>query len=248
MNQPTNVNKPQKINILGVEFDNLTFGQAVSRAAELTERGGYCVTPNPEIVWMARRDTEFSKVVNSADLVIADGIGIVYAAKLRKTPVAEKIPGIDVASAVLAKLSENESNRGVFLFGAKPGVTDKAANNLTDKYPTLCIAGTQDGYNYDTKELQERIFNANPAIILVCLGAPKQEMWIRDYIARYPEQRSLLIGLGGALDAFAGTVRRAPESWRRLNLEWLYRLLKQPTRIKRMLVLPKFLLTAMFSR
>lgn len=242
------MNKPQKINILGVEFDNLTFGQAVSRAAELTERGGYCVTPNPEIVWIARCDTEFSKVINSADLVVADGIGIVYAAKLRKTPLAEKIPGIDVASAVLAKLSEDKGNRGVFLFGAKPGVADKAAKNLTDKYPSLCIAGTQDGYNYDTKELQERIFNANPAIIFVCLGAPKQEMWIRDYIARYPEQCSLLVGLGGALDAFAGTARRAPESWRRLNLEWLYRLLKQPSRIKRMLVLPKFLLTAMFSR
>jgi N-acetylglucosaminyldiphosphoundecaprenol N-acetyl-beta-D-mannosaminyltransferase len=247
VNPPINNVKPRKINILGVNFDDVTFEQAVSRAAELTERGGCCVTPNPEIVWLARNDREFLDTINAADLVVADGVGVMYAARLRNTPLAAKIPGIDLAAAVLEIAAKSADGRGVFLFGAKPGTAERAAAKLQAKFPGLRIAGVQDGYDYDTPELQARIRGVNPAAVFVCLGSPKQELWIRDYIARYPEQTSLLIGLGGAIDAFAGVVRRAPEAWRRRNLEWLYRLLKQPARIKRMSALPKFLLAAMFA-
>jgi N-acetylglucosaminyldiphosphoundecaprenol N-acetyl-beta-D-mannosaminyltransferase len=237
-----------RTNILDVYFDNLNFGEAANAALELTRSGGYCVTPNPEIVMEARHDAEFAKIINSAKLVVADGIGVIYAARVLGTPLKAKIPGIDLAEAVMAGLAEKPNNRGVFLFGAKPGIAELAAEKLTGEYPGLRIAGTQNGYDYDETELMQRINALSPALVLVCLGVKKQERWIAEYCLRFAEYNSLLMGLGGALDAFSGTFERAPDKWRKHNLEWLYRLLKQPTRIKRMIKLPIFLLLALRKR
>jgi len=231
-----------RINILGTVFDNLTFDEAVEAALELTHSGGYCVTPNPEIVMTARGDSEFSSVINGANLVVADGIGVVYASKILGTPLKVKIPGIELAEAVLAK------SMSVFLFGAKPGVAELAGEKLKDKYPGLCIVGTQNGYDYDNDSVMAAIAEANAALTFVCLGARKQELFMADFRAKYPYCKTLLIGLGGALDAFSGTFERAPESWRKLNLEWLYRLIKQPSRIKRMIKLPAILILAVGKR
>jgi N-acetylglucosaminyldiphosphoundecaprenol N-acetyl-beta-D-mannosaminyltransferase len=240
----------QRINVLGIDFDNLTADEAFDKALELTRQGGYCVTPNPEIVWLARKDAQLSDIAANANLVIADGIGIIYAAKILGVPLKAKIPGIDLAERLMRHLTENTDNRGVFLFGAKPGIAEIAAANLIEKYPGLKIAGTQNGYDYDEKLLTERIATLNPALVFVCLGMKKQELYMARAYAELEAKKAncFMIGLGGALDVLSGTVERAPLKWRQLNLEWLYRLVKQPSRIKRMIKLPLFLISAVKER
>lgn len=230
-----------RINILGVGFDDMTMAEATARGAELLEQEGvhYVVTPNPEIVETCRADAEAMAAVNGADLVLPDGIGVVYGAKILKTPLRERVPGIEFGTAMLAHCAR--TGKKVYLLGAKPGVAEMAAENLRAQFDGLCIAGTHDGYFADTEsdEIAAAIKASGAAMALVCLGAPRQEKWM----ARYGEATGarLLLGLGGSMDVFAGTVQRAPEFYRRHNLEWFYRLMKNPQRIGRMMKLPLFL-------
>lgn len=229
----------EKIDILGVQFDNLTMDEAVETALRLMEarRAAYVVTPNPEIVMLCREDPAAAAAVAGAALTIPDGIGVIYGAKLLKTPLKQKIPGIDFTQALLARIAPKGGR--VFLFGGKPGVAEQAQTTLAQQFPGLNIVGTQDGYFTDDRPIVEKINAAAPDLLLVCLGAPKQERWMHD---RAPQlQVGLMIGAGGSLDVFAGTVERAPEAWQRAGLEWLYRLLKEPKRITRMARLPKFM-------
>lgn len=235
-----------RIDVLGVGFDNITKQQAVEKAFELQREhlGRYVVTPNPEIVMLARDDAEMREAVENADLVIPDGIGVIYGAKILGTPLREKIPGIDFTTALMEKMQQE--GRSVFLFGAKPGVAEKARENLSAQYPGLNFVGTNDGYFTDDGPIIEKINAASPDLLLVCLGAPKQEKWMQ----RNAEclDVGLMIGAGGSLDVFAGVVERAPEVWQKLGLEWLHRLLKEPQRIGRMMSLPKFLLLVILRR
>ena len=134
----------------------------------------------------------------------------------------------------------------MYLFGAKPGVAELAAETLESRYPGLIVAGTSDGYFSDDAPIIEKIRAAQPDMLLVCLGAPKQELWMAKEEGKLPV--GLMCGLGGSLDVFAGTVKRAPESWQRLGLEWLYRLMKEPRRIGRMMKLPLFVVEAAGER
>ena len=134
----------------------------------------------------------------------------------------------------------------VFLFGAKPGVAEQAGVNLRERYSGLKIAGTHDGYFTEDAPIVEQINQARPDMLLVCLGSPKQELWMEQYAGKL--QVGLMAGLGGSLDVFAGVVERAPERWQKLGLEWLYRLMKEPKRIGRMMKLPKFALCAVKER
>ena len=138
-----------------------------------------------------------------------------------------------------------KEERSVFLFGSKPGVAEKAEENLKRRFPGLRFAGTNDGYFKDDAPIVEKINAASPDLLLVCLGAPKQEKWMRDNAPKLDV--GLMIGAGGSLDVFAGVAERAPEAWQKAGLEWLYRLMKEPKRIGRMAVLPKFLLCALFQ-
>ena len=229
-----------RINVLGVGFDNLTMDEAVNKAYDLMKQrsGAYIVTPNPEIVMRCREDEETNRAVNGAPLVISDGIGIIYGAKILGTPLKQKIPGIELTENLIKRLGDEGGS--VFLFGARPGVADKAAANLKEKYPGLVIAGTNDGYFTDDSNIVNKINEAKPDFLLVCLGMAKQEKWMASRSGFV--DAGIMIGAGGSLDVFAGEVQRAPEIWCRLGLEWLYRLIKEPWRFKRMLVLPKFLL------
>ena len=235
-----------KIDVLGVAFDNLTMEEAVGRAWALMaeRRAAYVVTPNPEIVMACRADAEAKKAVEGAALTVADGIGVIYAAKLLKTPLKEKIPGIDFTSKLLERMAGEEKT--LFLLGGKPGVAEAAARNLTERYPGLRVVGTNDGYFQDDAPVLEKINAASPDLLLVCLGAPKQEKWMRKNAGKLSV--GLMIGAGGSMDVFAGTAERAPERWQRAGLEWLYRLLKEPKRIGRMMVLPKFLLCVIMKK
>ena len=230
----------QRINVLGVDFDNVTMGEAVDAAWTLLEarKGAYIVTPNPEIVMSCRKDPAVAAAVAGAALSIPDGIGIIYGAKILKTPLKEKVPGCDFTLALLEKMAA--AGKSVYILGGKPGVAEKAAENLREKLPGLRIAGTHDGYFKDDAPVVEAINAAEPDLLLVCLGAPKQELWMRKNAETL--RVGLMIGAGGSVDIYAGTAQRAPEAWCNAGLEWLYRLLKEPKRLGRQMELPKFML------
>ena len=231
-----------RTDIMGVGFDDLTLDEAAEKGAALLREEGfhYVVTPNPEIVDRARREEPFRQALNGADLVLPDGIGIVYAARLLGRPLKGRCPGIDLAGRLMAHMAE--SGERLYLLGAKPGVAEAAARNLEEKYPGLTICGTHDGYFKEDAPVVEAIRASGADAVFVCLGAPKQEYWM---IEHGPATwAKLMAGLGGSLDVFAGVARRAPEAWQKLGLEWLYRLLREPRRIGRMARLPLFLVEA----
>ena len=228
-----------RVNVLGVGFDNLTMDEAVARAVELLGEEGthYVVTPNPEIVEVCRENLAAKIAVNEADLVLPDGIGVVKGAAMLGTPLKEKTPGIEFAAGLMEGMAKE--GKSLFLLGAKPGVADMAARNLERKYPGLVIAGTHDGYFKEDAPVVEEIRQSGADCVFVCLGAPKQELWMAK---NGPATGAhLLCGLGGSLDVFAGVAERAPKFWSDHGLEWFYRLCKEPKRIGRMMKLPLFL-------
>ena len=220
--------------------------EALNRAEVLMAEGGphLVVTPNAEIVQQANGDPEFFDLIAGADLVIPDGIGVIYASKILGRPLKERVPGVDFASGLMARMATK--GQKLFLLGAKPGVAEEAAARLTAAHPGLVICGTHDGYFKEDGPVVEAIKASGADVVFVCLGAPKQEKWIR----RNGEATgaSLLIGLGGSLDVFAGRVERAPEVWQKMGMEWLYRALKEPVRLKRVAKLPFFLCSAVGAR
>ncbi len=235
-----------RIDVLDVGFDNVTMDESVELAlAMMKERASaVVVTPNPEIVWLCRKDSELRDAIAGAELVLPDGIGVVMGAKLLGRPLKEKIPGADFAQRLFAELAGGEGT--VYLLGARPGVAATAGEKLKVEYPGLRIVGTADGYFKEDGPVVEDINRAAPDFLLVCLGAPKQELWMQKNRAAL--KVGLMAGLGGSLDVFAGVVRRAPDKWRRLNLEWLYRLIMQPSRLGRMMKLPAFLCAVLWRR
>ena len=224
---------------MGVGFDSLTLEEAVARAKTLMDerRAAYVVTPNPEIVMACRERAETMAAVNGADLILPDGIGVIYGARILGTPLKCKLPGIDFITALMADMAKE--GKSVFLLGAKPGVAETAAERLKAMHPGLVIAGTHDGYFKEDAPVVAAVNAAQPDLLLVCLGAPKQELWMQRN--RSALHIGLMAGLGGSLDVFAGNVKRAPKAFQKLGLEWFYRLLKEPKRIGRMMKLPKFL-------
>lgn len=235
-----------KTEILGVRFDDLTQQEAAQRGRQLLEEDKfhYVVTPNPEFLLAAEKDPEFRRVLNAADLVLPDGIGVVYSAKILGTPLKERVPGIEFAETMLSAL--NDMGGRLYLLGAKPGVAEEAGRRICARYPDLVLCGTHDGYFKDEQAILPEIAAAKPDLLFVCLGAPKQEKWMARW-GRHTGAK-LAIGLGGCLDVFAGNVQRAPERWQKLGLEWAYRLKKEPKRIGRMAKLPLVLVKAAGQR
>ena len=236
------------IDILGVNVDSITFAGALDKAEALVRTEGVSMifTPNPEIVMCAKNDAELQSILNSADLCTADGIGVVYASKIIGNPVPERVAGFDLVCALLERMSK--TGEGVFLFGAKPGVAETAKVKMEEKYPGIVISGTHDGYfkPEDEDKIVEEINASGAKLLLVCLGAPKQEKWIAKNRNRL--NVNLCMGVGGTLDVFAGTAKRAPEIFIKLNLEWAYRVLKNPSRIGRFAALPKFVIEVLKNR
>ncbi len=242
------MNKNSKIDILGVKIDNIDMNEAVKNAETFMNEGGFhCIfTPNSEIVMSAYKNDRFKEIINSADMLTPDGIGLVYAAKILKNPLKERVAGFDL----VMKLFENISKSGkrVYFFGSAPGVADEAKKKLEEKFEGINICGTANGY-FDEKREKEIIEEINflkPDLLLVCLGSPKQESWITEH--RSELDCRLAIGVGGTLDVISGKAKRAPDIFIKLGLEWFYRLLKQPARIGRMMALPKFLFTVIGKR
>ncbi len=228
-----------KIDVMGVAFDNVTMAQALERAEEMLNREGaeYVVTPNSEIVYEAMHNEELKTLLNEASLVLPDGAGVVLGAIILKTPLQEKVAGVEFADGVLGLLAKKGGS--VYLLGGKPGVAEQAAEKMLQKHPGLQIAGMADGYFKEEAPVVEQINRSGADALFVCLGAPKQERFMKDHQSEL--QVRLMAGLGGTLDSFAGTVKRAPQWMIRCSMEWLYRLIQEPKRFKRMLRLPKFI-------
>lgn len=225
-----------KQDILGVKINSITTKEAleVVKQCVVFPRLNYFVTPNPEFVVRAQKDEKFKEILNNATLALPDGFGLMLAAKYLKRPLDRRITGIDFIWK-MAELAEQE-NYSIYLYGAGSGVAKKAADKLKKKHPDLKILGAESGYRgkeeLSDKQVLEDIKQKKPHILLVALGAPKQEKWIDENLKDLPGVR-LAMGVGGAFDYISGRVRRAPKIVRRLGLEWLVRLIRQPWRIIR---------------
>jgi N-acetylglucosaminyldiphosphoundecaprenol N-acetyl-beta-D-mannosaminyltransferase len=230
------------IDIHGLQISNATMEEAISamKAMLAEDRFHAVYTPNAEMVMQAVRDPELAVLLNGADLLLADGAGVVLGSKILGNPLKEKVSGIDAARGLLRSAASGPLS--FYLFGGKPGIAEKAAGRILSEYPGASIAGSRSGYFEpgDEPAIANEINRTRPDILFVCLGAPKQERWIGAH--RDKLECRLALGLGGSLDVFAGTVRLAPERMRRMGLEWLFRLAKEPRRWRRMLDLPRFIL------
>ena len=224
----------------------MTMDEALSRAEALLrgDKAAYVVTPNAEIAYEALHDGQLREMLNGADLMLPDGAGVVLASKLLRTPVKQKVAGVDFAAGLLGILERN--GQSLYLLGGKPGIGELAAQKMLEAHPQLRIAGIADGYFQDEAPVIAKINASGADALFVCLGAPKQERFMVQH--QQELHVHLMAGLGGSLDAFAGTVQRAPAWMIRLNLEWLYRLIREPKRFRRMLRLPKYLWAVMLKR
>ncbi|MDQ0352776.1 N-acetylglucosaminyldiphosphoundecaprenol N-acetyl-beta-D-mannosaminyltransferase [Alkalibacillus filiformis] len=239
------------VTILGVPFVYITKKQfletVVYRSVEKQEKQ-MIVTANPEIVMYAQEDSNYKEIVSKADYVVADGIGIIIASKIIKKTLPERIPGFELVEEMLAYADKQK--KSIYLFGAKESVLYKTVDNIKNSYPNLTIAGFHHGYidSFDPTVINE-VEETQPDFILVALGFPKQEEWI--YENKSKLNKGIWVGVGGSFDVLAGEVKRAPKLWQKLYLEWFYRLLADPTRFKRVIKLPLFLIHVLrgkFSR
>lgn len=235
------------VDILGVPVDSITMGEAVERIGAFIEEGGAhtVYTPNSEIIIAAQRDERLKDILTRADMLTADGAGVVLASKILGRTVPEKVSGIDLVKEVFKAFAP--AGIRCFLFGSKPGVAEEAAVKIIEDYPGIVVAGCRNGYFTDggDEEIINAINASNADILLVALGAPKQEKWIFDHKAGI--NVGVIIGVGGTLDVLSGRTPLAPDFFRKNGLEWLYRLCKEPRRAARMLALPRFMIRVLWS-
>lgn len=240
--------EPKNKYILGIKISTLTSKEILDtiKGFLLSESGHYIITLNPEMIVEAQSKDIFKEVVNHADLCIADGIGILIADKMLNGGTSlERIPGIDLIYKICG--SEFTKERKIFMLGAGKGIAEKAASILQNRYPGMNIVGAEEGMRFESPKFKvqspkdhteqnlaliQRINDAKPSILFVAFGAPKQEMWIYENLKKIPSVR-LAIGVGGSFDFISGRIRRAPKVLRNIGLEWLWRLIREPKRIKR---------------
>ncbi len=209
--------------------------------------GSHVVTMNAEIVIYANQNPEFAEIVRKADLVTPDGSGIIFALWLHGIA-QRKYAGIELGEDLLHLASQPEHNYSVFFYGGKPQVVEKAAQQWQTDCPSLNIVGTQHGYidREEQAKLEQQLLATQPQIILVAMGVPRQEIWIREHFHLCPQ--SIWVGVGGSFDVWSGAKKRAPQLIRNLNLEWCYRVMQEPSRWQRLLALPKFAVLALSER
>ena len=228
-----------KKQVMTIAFDNITMEEAVGTAMGYIAARSRCrvVTPNAEFALEAKKNPRFLKILNTSQLVLADGISVVLASKIIGDPMQGRVTGVGFAQALAAAMAKE--GKSIYLLGAKPGVAEQAAEKLLETYPGLKIAGTHDGYFKEEGPVVDAINAAKPDALLVCLGAPKQEYFMEEHDSEL--EVPVMAGLGGSMDVLAGNVQRAPEFFQKYGLEWLYRLCKEPKRWKRMIKLPLYL-------
>lgn len=234
--------------VLGVKIDIATIRSAVNDICTNINNGKktMVVTANPEIIMMCQSDEYYKKAVSSADYIFADGIGVVWAGRHSGHVVPERVTGFDLAQELFKQADIFKYK--IFLFGAQEGVAQKVTENIGKKYPNIEFVGYRNGFfsEADTSAIVEQINASAPDILLVALGAPKQEKWIFDNKAVL--NCKLFMGIGGCFDIWAGNSKRAPLLFQKTGLEWFYRLCKEPKRFKRMFSIPRFVCSVLLSK
>jgi N-acetylglucosaminyldiphosphoundecaprenol N-acetyl-beta-D-mannosaminyltransferase len=230
-----------KASILGIPVAQINMEQLltwVEKRIEERQPPAHVVTANAEIIYRAWRDQQLAHLIQQADLITADGSGVIWAGKKLNTPFPERVTGVDLTQRLLALAAEKGWQ--VYFLGAKPEVVEKAVLRVLSQYPNLQISGYRHGY-FSKQEIDQVVANIHmvkPQLLFVALGAPRQDYFIRENLTRM--NVPVAIGVGGTFDVLAGTVSRAPKWMQKWGLEWLYRLCKEPRRFGRMLALPRF--------
>lgn len=244
----------QQVSILGAQVDAVTMAEAVEFVSQAVQQAGtshvapqHIITLNAEIIYQAQSDPKLLSIINGANLVTPDGAGVVWAAKYLKKPVPQRVTGIDLLQTIIEEAPKRQWK--LFFFGGAPGIAEQAKEKMLQKHENLNIVATNHGYLTSIEEEQQllkQIKETKPDILIVALGAPRQEFWINKYKEQL--QVPVSIGVGGSLDVLSGKATRAPQWVQQVQLEWLYRLVKEPYRYKRMLSLPKFMLKVMGAK
>lgn len=226
------------VNILNVPFIKTTNAGFVQQLQTdiLAHRNRFVVTANPEILMYAREHPDYQQVLTQADYITPDGIGVIQGAQILGTPLPERITGYDTLLTLLEW--DSQQHQRIFLLGAKPAVLKQVTTIVQRDYPGIVVAGARDGYYDDEQTVVDQIVAAQPDMVFVATGFPKQEFFIAEHRQRLD---ALWMGVGGSFDVIAGAVKRAPLFWQKHHVEWLYRLIQEPSRFKRMLVLPRYL-------
>lgn len=228
------------VNILGIPIHQLNREELFQRLRERREAGliTWLVTANAELIVRAGDNPTLARALHGADLLVADGYGVIWAARALGNPLPERLPGVEIAEEMIKWAAE--TGLKVYFLGAEPGVAEEAIARLQSKYPGLSVVGYHHGYfaKHEEQGVTEEIHNLRPDLLLVALGAPRQELWLAEHNSHLGV--SLAVGVGGSFDIWAGRAKRAPAWFSNRGLEWFYRLITQPWRAKRMLALPQF--------
>ncbi len=247
-------NKIERISIMGVPISNLSNEETVDLLTERVTNNKKTIiyTPNTEIVMMCQKNEKLSSIIRQGDLVLPDGIGLVVGSKLKRVPLKERVTGVDTSLALVEVAKKH--NKKVFLLGGKPGVAELAMKKLNESHEGI-VVGCHHGYfkgvhlgapgDGEEAVVIEQINRSGADILFVGLGSPNQEQWI--YSNQSLVNTNTIIGNGGTIDVLSGQVRRAPVVFQKIGLEWLYRLVKDPKRIKRQIMLPEFIIKIMFG-
>lgn len=233
---------PKSVHILGCRLDAIDADEATDAIMSFAREGAgaQIVTLGTEMVVHARHDARYRDVVNACALSLCDTVGLLAVARSRGAELRDRVTGVELIEHLCARAA----NEGVsvFLFGGAPGIAERAAEDLQRRYPGLHVAGTQHGYHpiEELGEIANQIRASGAQLLFVGLGFPRQEYWLAEHLRQTGCGAG--IGVGGSFDVLSGNVQRAPEQWRRLGLEWLYRLVKEPHRWRRQLALPHFVL------
>ena len=195
-----------------------------------TNKKKFIITVNPEIIMKSYKNIEIKEMLlNDNNILVPDGISIIKKAKQYNINIKERITGVDISSKALEICNKNK--KSIYLFGSKKEVLDKLIININQKYPNINIAGFSDGYVEDKDKIMQEIISLSPDLILIALGVPNQELLINKYIEK--AKKGVFIGVGGTFDVLSGCKKRAPKLFIKLNLEWMYRIICEPTRLKR---------------
>jgi len=233
--------KNNKISVLDVNIDNLNIQEAIKKAegSLLSKEPGLIVTPNPEMIVASLKDIEIRNIINNAYISVADGVGLMIAGRILGRKFKQRIAGIDLMLE-LVKVAKAKRYK-IFLFGGKEGVAEEAVKVLDAD-----VVGTYQGYSMNDHGAIESIKKSKPDMLFIGMGSPKQEKWAAKYLKELGVP--LVMCVGGSLDVIAGRVKRAPIFMRRMGIEWLWRLITEPRRWRRMLVLPVFIIKVIRSR
>ena len=235
------------VKVLDLPFiaeDRKTILNLIAKRVDNEEKT-FIITANAEIAMYARENKEYLELTKKSNYIVADGIGIVKGAKILNENIPERIPGIELMMDMLEY--GNLNNKKVYFYGAKPDTIEKMVTILKNKYPKLNIVGYHHGYHDDSDDkIMNEVIQLKPDYVFVAKGCPLQDEWITKVLDNV--DKGVFMGVGGSFDVISGNVKRAPELWLKLNLEWLYRLLSNPQRIGRYVSLPKFVIEVIKDR